>query len=101
MEAKPEEEFLRCAVLMERWKIGAHACKTSIPDHKLSPLSLGLGSIQKLLNVEFLVEIAVGLWTQNVLHLKGFVVHFPLCLLTPLDSFFAHLLFLFAAPPLH
>lgn len=86
MEVKPEKEFVPCAVLMEHWKISARAPKTSVPHQKLK--SLGLGSIQKALSLEFLVEIA-----GSVQHLQ-WLVRFSLCLLSPVDRyFFALLLF--------
>lgn len=49
----------------------AHALKPSALPQKLKPLSLGLERVQKILNVEFLVEIAAGLWTGREQHLSG------------------------------
>lgn len=64
-------EFLPRAVLRKHWKMRAHALKPSALPQKLKPLSLGRESVQKILNVEFLVQIAAGLWIGREQHLSG------------------------------
>lgn len=64
----------------------SRAFKPSALPQKLKPLSLGLESVQKILTMGFLVEIAVDLWTGRELHLSGMTcVFLPFTSLPPDD----------------
>lgn len=54
----------------------SHARKSGVPHQKLESSVWSWEVFKSFVSLDFLVEVAASLWTPNILHLKGFVVHF-------------------------